>query len=631
MNDSRGARLVGASSREQRVDPAAPRRGAATCDCKDVMVPQPTCEGFSPIRGSYIAMLELRPDRLAQSGHLVRRAALPRTAARLLLMAIALAPGALPAQAPPPDDGEIAFGDTLEVAVAEVEVFVTDAQGRPVSGLTRNDFRLVVGGEPREITGWYEARPEAAAGGGELTVETGGPEDTVAPAPAAEPPPRRRQSIAVILDQLHLRPAARRRTLERIAPMLEARLAAGDDVLLATLDRSLTVRRPFGASTKLAADIAAVFKTAPGGIGAEVQRRQTLDDIRNFHASAGCSAMAEMTMMARSWAQRVEHDTRTTFNGMQGFLAELGGRQGHTSVLFVTEGLTLAAGLEAFLLIDQLCGGNTASLLTRPLDALAANARAANAARVTLYMLDAGGLRAPGSVEDTAPSAVGDQWQVAGDAADSLTALAWETGGRALLESNRPEVLVEQLAGDLAAYYSLAFVPRPADAERSQRVTVEVLRTGLRVRHRASWEALAPEARLEAQLRAALTLGGGETNPLDATLTSSAPRRAADGSWTVPLRLEVPADRLALIPDGERRRGRLRVLVAVADADGRSSPARALTLPVDLPAEGEGALVPLEMSLRVAAGESIIGLAVRDEVGAEVSLLRHKVRAGPTR
>ncbi len=44
------------------------------------------------------------------------------------------------------------FIDTLDVNVVNIEVFVTDKQGNPVTGLTRGDFKVYEDGRPIEIT-----------------------------------------------------------------------------------------------------------------------------------------------------------------------------------------------------------------------------------------------------------------------------------------------------------------------------------------------------------------------------------------------------------------------------------------------------------------------------------------------
>src|SRR6266705_1009985 len=45
--------------------------------------------------------------------------------------------------------------ETMNVTVTEVDAVVLDAQGKPVSGLTRNDFELTVGRRRRTITNFY--------------------------------------------------------------------------------------------------------------------------------------------------------------------------------------------------------------------------------------------------------------------------------------------------------------------------------------------------------------------------------------------------------------------------------------------------------------------------------------------
>ncbi|RMH23415.1 MAG: hypothetical protein D6696_00640, partial [Acidobacteria bacterium] len=44
------------------------------------------------------------------------------------------------------------FGEAIGVEVINLDVYVTDKSGRPVSGLSREDFELRVDGRPVEIT-----------------------------------------------------------------------------------------------------------------------------------------------------------------------------------------------------------------------------------------------------------------------------------------------------------------------------------------------------------------------------------------------------------------------------------------------------------------------------------------------
>ncbi len=560
---------------------------------------------------------------------------MPATRATLASFTVALLAVTAVPRAQEPTPAPAPFGESVEVELVEVEVFVADARGQPVTGLTAADFALEVDGEPRPIAGLYESKPRA-----ELSIAPppgDAPGEPAASAPASPiatpPPPDRQLSLVVLLDELHLRPAGRKRTLDRIAPMLEERLAAGDSVMLATYDRSLQVRRPFGATGPIAADLATVHKRAPGGLHAEIERRQTLSQIRDLHASRGCQALDEMRAIASTWASDVERESIATLETLESLLRGLGGRSGRKALLLVSEGLSLTPGLEAELLLIELCGGRAA-----PSAGLAATlsriTRAANAAQVTLYTLDAGGQRVLGSALDAGPGlSMVHQGDVRADAQDPAFALAVDTGGKALLESNKPERLVADLAQDLAAFYSLAFAPRPGDVGRSHRIRVEVRRPGVRVRHRSAWDALRPEARLESRLLAALRFGGEEQNPLLARLEVGTPQRERDGNYTVPLRLLVPANTLTLIPRGDRRQGSLRVLLAVQDDEGRTTPVRGLPLPVDLAALPEGAAVdaaqvPLEVRLKLREGANVIAVAVRDEVGQDTSVVRREVMVG---
>jgi hypothetical protein len=77
--------------------------------------------------------------------------------------------------APPTTTG---FGETIEVNVVNVEVFVTDKKGQRISGLTRDDFEILEDGRPAKITNFF------AVEGGKTLGES---PDLLAPLPTAEP------------------------------------------------------------------------------------------------------------------------------------------------------------------------------------------------------------------------------------------------------------------------------------------------------------------------------------------------------------------------------------------------------------------------------------------------------------
>ena len=51
-----------------------------------------------------------------------------------------------------------AFVDMVNVSVVNVDVYVTDKKGNPVTGLTKDDFQLFENGKPVEITNFYAVK-----------------------------------------------------------------------------------------------------------------------------------------------------------------------------------------------------------------------------------------------------------------------------------------------------------------------------------------------------------------------------------------------------------------------------------------------------------------------------------------
>ena len=77
--------------------------------------------------------------------------ALVKRALSLALVALTVA-GASPAQ----------IVESIEVRVTNVEVVATGPDGKPVHGLTREDFELLEDGKPQTITNFYEVRAATA-------------------------------------------------------------------------------------------------------------------------------------------------------------------------------------------------------------------------------------------------------------------------------------------------------------------------------------------------------------------------------------------------------------------------------------------------------------------------------------
>jgi len=104
---------------------------------------------------------------------------------------------------------------------------------------------------------------------------------------------------------------------------------------------------------------------------------------------------------------------------------------------------------------------------------------AARQANVTIYGLDPGGLRAPGSVKSADPLAPGRLNM------DFLKTVSENTGGFAITDTNSPEPGIQQLLRENASYYLVGYQPnRTRTTGRFHRVEVKVNRPDVSVRSR---------------------------------------------------------------------------------------------------------------------------------------------------
>jgi VWFA-related protein len=110
------------------------------------------------------------------------------------------------------------------VELVTVDAVVLDRDGRPVPGLTRDDFVITEDGKPREIATFEAFTAEAPA--------------TVATAPAVvssnESARNAGRAFAIIVDDLRITPARALSARQAAVSFLERSLRDGDEVMLGT-------------------------------------------------------------------------------------------------------------------------------------------------------------------------------------------------------------------------------------------------------------------------------------------------------------------------------------------------------------------------------------------------------------
>jgi hypothetical protein len=352
-----------------------------------------------------------------------------------------------------------------------------------------------------------------------------------------------------------------------------------------------------------------------------------MQEIRQVYGDTGCVDVDRMIAAANRFVQPARAEWENQLEQLARWLVALGGLEGRKTLLYVSGGLPLDPGFEPVQLISELCG-STPPPTTGLTNELRRVTRAANAAGVAFYTLSAGGLRVESSAEDGQRTlSAGTAFLSRANLNDPLHNLAAETGGRALLESNRIAPLLAGLTSDLEIFYSLGFEPAGEPDGREHEIEVRVAREGLRVRHRSSFSDRPAAERVSERLQAALRFDR-ELDPLGVQVEAGEVRRIDAKTATLPLRILVPAAKLVFLPGEQGEEARVEITLVASDSEGRVSPEQRRTLSVPrakLATSLEQAILrfPLELTLR--QGPAVLAVAVRDLNGASEAIVRREI------
>lgn len=428
-----------------------------------------------------------------------------------------LAAGALAAQQPldlPP----------VATDVVHVDVVATDARGRPVRDLARDDFTLFVDGA---ATPFELFEPPSPGRGTAARAASPAPKGA-SPHPAPTAPDVRAPWLVVHLDAEELTPGGRRRVFDGLEDWLLAQVAAGERLLVTVSDRGVRVLGPpaadLAAARELLARAAALPVRGARRTASDQAIREAVRDLVVGAEETGqtCGDVFRLAQsLVESRARERSAELRAGIETLAGLVAALSTLPGNKSLLLLGEGLEQRPAIALFHQLGDICPAAVESDpsrfagpmqlydLSRDWQALAARA---NAARVTFYPVDAAGLRSASAADVAhelrrfAPSSRNDRVRDANERA-APGILADETGGLAIHSRNRPATALSSVVGDHGARYALGFTPRGvADGQRHS-VRVEARRSGIRLRHRQSFRHAEPGDALLRQAWSTLLLG----------------------------------------------------------------------------------------------------------------------------
>ncbi|MDH3254969.1 MAG: VWA domain-containing protein [Acidobacteriota bacterium] len=557
---------------------------------------------------------------------------IPSLASVLLLVGAA----SLAGQADPAleADDELFFA-TVDVNVVNVDVFVTDKQGNPVTGLGADDFELFEDNRPVQISNFYAVeggRTDAVP----MSSESAGSEPRPKPTEPQALPQDQRLFLIVYVDNYNIRPFNRNRVFRRLREFLHDRLGAADQVMLVSYDRSLNVRHPFTSRPEVIGRALYDLEKMTGhAMTQDSARREILQAIDE------ADDPSRVEWKVRQFAEEIYNDLSFTIDALRDFVGSVAGLEGRKAILYVSDGLAMTAAEELFQAVMQKFVSS--SVMTRMHDYNAVRqfrelTALASSNRVSFYTIDAAGLR---TSDITSAQSRGMETPGLMTLLDStyrhnlqapLRMMADETGGLAIVNTNDIGPGLEKMATDFETFYSLGYMPGRTGEGEYRRIRVELKNDkGLKVRHRAGYRSKSVFSHMADGTNSTL-LYGFERNPLAVGLRVGSGSQHEDGLYLVPIAVDVPIGNLELVPQGDFHVGRIRIYFTAIDQEDRLADLQEVPLPIRIPndemvrAREQPYVYSAQLQMR--AGSQRMAIGVRDEIGAVESFIVKSVHIG---
>lgn len=461
--------------------------------------------------------------------------------------------------------------ETIDVKVINIDVVVTDKKGNPVTGLKKDDFELLENRTPKTISNFYEVEAQPRS----IPAAT-----VAAPAPPAvhreEISDSQRRRIIFYIDNLTLAPFNRNRVFKDMKKFAAEAMRPGiDEAMIATFNRSMKVRVPFTRDPALIAQTLDIIAGESGeGVAGRSSSRETISRIKD--ADNYDTALS----IARTYAEEIEHDLRTSVESLNALMSTLAGVEGKKVLVLTTEGFPMQPGREMFYQLDETAhekgwqGGST-MLEGMSFDEsreIQSVANTANANGITMYAIHAGGLAASmegTSAENQQATSYAVTSAAVTNSTESLQTIAEMTGGLAAINTNNFSKAFQNIERDLESYYSLGYRAGTERVDRQRSITVRVKNRNYVVRSRTSFVEKSTYAEMSDRVIANL-LYKTKANDLHIVVKAGQPQ-AADDLFKVPVEVQIPMESLTLLPQGEEYMGGFSLFVVVGNKEGDMS------------------------------------------------------------
>ena len=416
----------------------------------------------------------------------------------------------------------------INTDLVQTAVTVLDKKGNFVDGLRSDQFELIVDGKPRQVA-FFERIAAGSTRERELAARGIGVNST-APLPPATVPGR---TIVFFIDDLHLSPDSLSRTRMMLHHFLERELNTKDTVAIASASGQVGFLEQFTSSREVLD--AAVDRLIPRmydvhGYSAgnatpmteymalNIDTNQSDKKVLDFYvtecmkgaatfkktrqlvlALIRASCETQVKNSARAILMQAAQITQNTYNSLESLMRSAARAPGRKLAFFISDGFLLDAGPHA---------ATTRDKLDHVIDA-------AQRGGVVVYTIHARGL-VNSSFRDAGNNRPLDQTGGVDVASigeletyqDALSALAAQTGGRALRSTNFFDKWVSNVLDETSNYYLVAWRP-----EKDEEKAVKFRQVKIGVVGQPELTVRAPRGYVEGPKTAAPTTAAVEAKP----------------------------------------------------------------------------------------------------------------------
>jgi VWFA-related protein len=447
--------------------------------------------------------------------------------------------------------------ETVDVAIVNLDVVVSDRSGHPVPGLTADDFEVRENRRPQPITNFAEYGNPAAA------TAIAASDHAIDSAGRAL---RERRVIVLLVDRFVLPNQKSQPMFAALRRLFHDTVEPGDEVMIVSWDRVL-VRRLSFTDNPLAIDatLARIEEESSFGTGYFLKRLKNsssfLEETTATIVPGRRYDFSDVHSLLSREDARLE--LRSKYEGMQSLIDSISGVEGRKILLVLADHLSRYAGLRHDPRNDMTAQVNSV-------------VRAANANGVAVYPLYPTAM----SLSNPSPIVTADRGQRRNfrtgvtflDEREAGVDIANRTGGRTDWDAVSIAQTLPTVRKDIEHYYSLAYRAGSVGDDRERDIVVTPRNRAYHVIARRSYVDKSDARRMTERVTANL-VDSRHASPstLAVNTTIGEARRSDKDHWLIPVSIRIPVGGLFTQQTAGMASGSFSVFIASQSVIGELS------------------------------------------------------------